>query len=179
MATGGDATGWLLLGGVTGAGLLSGLYFIFSFCVMQALDEQPPASAIATMNAINIDIVNAPFVLVFMGTPIVCAFLLARTLKEGIRASLDNTYTAAGAMTLVVFEFLLTLIVHVPKNDALAAYSPGSGNDASIWSSYYKTWTPWNHVRMAASVATVVLLSMAHHQRSARLALSQLQTQLQ
>ena len=40
-----DTTRWLLLSGVTGAGLLSGLYFIFSFCVMWALNEQAPASA--------------------------------------------------------------------------------------------------------------------------------------
>ena len=44
----------LLQAGVLGAGLLSGLFFIFSFCVMGALDEQPPASAIATMNSINV-----------------------------------------------------------------------------------------------------------------------------
>ena len=56
---------------ILGAGCLSGLYFIFSFCVMGALDAQPPASAIATMNSINAVIVNPPFMLIFMGTPLI------------------------------------------------------------------------------------------------------------
>ena len=152
-------------------GLLSGLYFIFSFCVMQALNTQPPASAIATMNSINVAIVNPPFMLVFMGTPIVCALLLRACVKEGLGATLDNKCTAAGALVLLLGEFLLTLAVHIPKNDALAAYTGGS--DAATWAAYYTTWTPWNHVRMIASVATVLLLSSASHLRAARLAVEQ------
>ena len=69
-----DATPWLLKGAVTGAGVLSGLYFIFSVCVMRALNLQPPATAITTMNTINLVIVNPPFMAVFMGTPIICAW---------------------------------------------------------------------------------------------------------
>ena len=53
-----DANQLLLQAGVLGSGILSGLYLIFSFCVMGALDMQPPAAAIATMNAINVAIVN-------------------------------------------------------------------------------------------------------------------------
>ena len=72
-----DVSTLMLQAGVLGSGVLGGLYFIFSFCVMKALNMQPPASAIATMNAINLVIVNPPFMLVFMGTPLVCAALLA------------------------------------------------------------------------------------------------------
>ncbi len=167
-----DTTRWLLLSGVTGAGLLSGLYFIFSFCVMWALNEQTPASAIATMNTINVVIVNPPFIVVFMGTPLVCAWLLYRCTKEGISESPDNAYAAAGALVLLVGEFVLTLAVHIPKDDALAAYAPGSaGDDAATWAEFYTTWTAWNHVRMLASIVTVGLLSWALHLRSARLAI--------
>ena len=35
-----DATDWLLHAGVLGSGVLSGVYFIFSFCVMKSLDAQ-------------------------------------------------------------------------------------------------------------------------------------------
>lgn len=71
-----SVTALMLQAGVLGSGLLGGLYFIFSFCVMQALNMQPPASAIATMNAINLVIVTPPFMLIFMGTPLACAWLL-------------------------------------------------------------------------------------------------------
>ena len=158
-----DTTRWLLLSGVMGAGLLSGLYFIFSFCIMWALNEQTPTSAIATMNAINAVIVNPPFIAVFMGTPFVCVWLLYRCSKEG---SPDNAYAAAGALVLLVGELMLTVVVHIPKNDALAAYTPGSLiDDADVWAEYYTTWTAWNHVRMLASIATVALLSWALHLR--------------
>ena len=35
--------------GTLGSGVLSGLYFIFSFCVMDALNQQGPANAIANI----------------------------------------------------------------------------------------------------------------------------------
>lgn len=156
--------------GTLGSGVLSGLYFIFSFCVMDALDAQPAASAISSMNAINVLIVNPPFVLFFLGTPLVCAWLLWSCVKEGIGSSLDNKFTTAGALVLLLGEFLLTPAVHVPKNDALAAYTLGSGSDVSVWADYYTAWTAWNHVRTLASIATVVLFSLALHFRATRLA---------
>jgi len=168
-----DLQSVLLQAGVLGSGVLSGLYFIFSFCVMGALNAQPPEVAIATMNTINLVIVNPPFMLVFMGTPIVSGWLLFTCFKEGLGASLDNKCTAAGALVLLLGEFLLTAVVHVPKNDGLAAYTVGSAADASIWAAYYTTWTAWNHVRMLASMATVVLLSSALQLRAARLTVEQ------
>ena len=157
------------MGGIVGSGLLSGLYFIFSICVMPALNKQHPANAIQTMNDINVAIINAPFLLVFMGTPLACAYVLFRCVKEGVRSSPDHTLAAAGALLLLVGEFLLTAVVHVPKNDALAAYSTGSGNDASVWADYCTSWTSWNHVRMLASIATTFLLASALSLRGARL----------
>ena len=147
--------------GTLGSGVLSGLYFIFSFCVMGALNAQPPAVAIQTMNTINTMIVNPPFLLVFMGTPLLCGYMLRNCVKEGLGSSAENSCTAAGAAVLLLGEFLLTLAVHIPKNNALAAHTVGSANDAVVWAEYFTSWTGWNHVRMAASMATTVLLSAA------------------
>lgn len=165
-----DARQLMLQAGVLGSGVLSGLYFIFSSCVMNALNMQPPASAISTMNAINRVIVNPPFMVVFMGTPLVCALLLRSCLKEGLGTSLDNKCTTAGALALLVGEFLLTLVVHIPKNDALAAHTLGGASDLSVWAEYFTTWTAWNHVRMLASVAAMALFSTGLHLRAMRLA---------
>jgi uncharacterized membrane protein len=172
--------------GTLGSGVLSGLYFIFSFCVMGALNAQPPAVAIQTMNtskprhspatssrlarprlsacncgSVNTMIVNPPFLLVFMGTPLLCGYMLRNCVKEGLGSSAENSCTAAGAAVLLLGEFLLTLAVHIPKNNALAAHTVGSANDAVVWAEYFTSWTAWNHVRMAASMATTVLLSAA------------------
>ena len=171
MTTAVDAVRWTLTAGCVGSGLLSGLYFIFSFCVMQSLNEQPPSSAIATMNTINVRIVNPAFMVVFMGTPLAAAWILQRCIKEGVRSSPDNLHAAAGALLLLVGEFLLTLVLHIPKNDALAAYAAArGGDDALTWSNYYTSWTAWNHVRMIASIAACALWSSALHLRGARLA---------
>ena len=70
-------------------------------------------------------------------------------------------------MTLIVGEFLETLVCHIPKNDALAQHK--GGNDADVWARYYTSWTAWNHVRMVASLATVVQFSLALFYRGARL----------
>ena len=164
-----DAANAAMLAGTVGSGLLGGLYSIFSFCVMQALNTQPPATAIHVMNSINEAIINPPFFLIFMGTPLACCYVLFRCVKEGIRSP-DHTLAASGALLLLVGEFLLTAFVHVPKNDALARYVvTGSGNDATVWAKYFTSWTRWNHVRMLASIATSALLASALSLRGARL----------
>ena len=165
-----DATQWLLHAGVLGSGVLSGLYFIFSFCVMKSLNAQGPAAAIATMNAINVTIVNPFFIFFFMGTPVLCATLLGLSVKEGVGSSLDTKLTTAGALVLLIGELLLTLVLHIPKNDALAAHKPGQASDAAVWADYYTSWTAWNHVRMLASMITVACMSYALQERAARLA---------
>ena len=165
-----DATQWLLHAGVLGSGVLSGVYFIFSFCVMKSLDAQAATSAIATMNAINVIIVNPFFSLFFFGAPIVCAALLGLSVKEGVGSSLDTKLTTAGALVLLIGELLLTGVVHIPKNNALSVYKPGQASDAAVWADYYTSWTAWNHVRGLASMVTVACLSYALQERAARLA---------
>ena len=155
-----------LVAGTVGAAILGGCYFIFSFCVMDALNQQGPSQAIRTMNAINVVIVNPKFIAAFMGTPLICCWLVAEALAAGVGSSTDVALTFGGALTLIVGEFLETLVCHIPKNDALAAHK--GGHDAEVWSKYYTSWTAWNHVRMVASLATVVQFSLALFYRGAR-----------
>lgn len=53
---------------VIGSGLMAGLFFVFSVCIMQALSRLPPEQGIAAMNAINVVIQNPLFLTAFMGT---------------------------------------------------------------------------------------------------------------
>ncbi|MGG6293630.1 hypothetical protein ACQ4M4_04325 [Leptolyngbya sp. AN02str] len=44
-----------------GCGLIAGIFFAFSTFVMNALAQQPPAQGIATMQSINITVINPWF----------------------------------------------------------------------------------------------------------------------
>ena len=85
----------------------------------------------------------------------------------GVGSSTDVALMFGGALTLIIGEFLETLVCHIPKNDALAAHK--GGNDADVWAKYYASWTAWNHVRMVASLATVVQFALALFYRGATL----------
>ena len=53
-----------------GSGLMAGLFFIFSVCIMTALGRLAPANGIAAMQSINVTILNGFFLTVFMGTAV-------------------------------------------------------------------------------------------------------------
>ncbi len=49
-----------------GCGLMAGLFFAFSVCVMKALAQLPPEKGIAAMQSINVTILNPVFFVVFL-----------------------------------------------------------------------------------------------------------------
>lgn len=55
----------------------------------------------------------------------------------------------------------LTLIRHVPLNDALAGLDPSSAAAVDTWARYVSGWTGWNHVRAAAALAAAVAFTGA------------------
>jgi uncharacterized membrane protein len=55
----------------------------------------------------------------------------------------------------------VTMVFNVPRNDALAKVSPASAEAARLWVAYLSVWTAWNHVRTAAALAAMVLLTIA------------------
>jgi uncharacterized membrane protein len=67
----------------------------------------------------------------------------------------------AGSLVYVVGTILVTIVVHVPRNDALAATDGGSAEGALLWAGYLTTWTAWNHARAFAAFAAAALLTMA------------------
>ena len=56
----------------------------------------------------------------------------------------------------------MTVLFNVPRNNALARAAPADPESARLWSDYLATWTAWNHVRTAASLAALALLIMGH-----------------
>ena len=60
----------LMLFTAIATGLSAGIFFAFSTFVMKALAQQPPAQGIATMQSINITVINPWFMTVFFGPSI-------------------------------------------------------------------------------------------------------------
>lgn len=58
-----------------GSGLIAGVFFAFSTFIMSALARLQPPQGIAAMQSINITVINPWFMMVFLGTAMVCLFL--------------------------------------------------------------------------------------------------------
>ena len=135
-----------------GSGLMAGLFFIFSVCIMQALSRLPPEQGIAAMNAINVVIQNPIFLSAFMGTALLALTLIVVAFFSGGEG---RWWLAAGGVVYVVGVLLVTIAFNVPMNDALAAAAPGQAA-SDLWREHYLTdWVWWNHVRSFASIGAL------------------------
>lgn len=137
-----------------GSGLMAGLFFVFSVCIMQALSRLPPDQGVAAMNAINVVIQNPLFLFAFMGTALLGLNLLVMAFIWGGQGSY---LLAAGGLVYLLGTLAVTIVVNVPLNDALAA-APAGQAAAELWQQRYLTdWVRWNHVRTIASTGALAL----------------------
>lgn len=155
-------TGQLLFGltflSALGAGLIAGVFFAFSSFVMTALSRIPSEQGIASMQSINVAVLNPLFGLVFFGTALACIFLAIHSFFRW--GETGTIYVVAGSLFYLV-GFLVTIVFNVPLNDALAAVDPNSAVGADLWRHYIVNWTAWNHVRTVASLAALALFIIA------------------
>jgi uncharacterized membrane protein len=132
---------------VIGSGLMAGLFFIFSVCIMQALSRLPPEEGVAAMNAINVVIQNPLFLIAFLGTGLLGLILVAAAFLYLL---------AGGGLSYLVGTLAVTIVFNVPLNDALAAARGQAAAD--LWQQRYLTdWVWWNHVRTLASIGALAL----------------------
>jgi uncharacterized membrane protein len=144
-------TSGLLCFAAIGCGLMAGVYFAFSTFVMTALGRLDQAAGIAAMNAINADIVRSLFMPLFLGTTVAGAALVV---MGALRLSEPGAVSMiAGGGLYVIGMFVVTMVLNVPLNNALAAVQPSAPEAGAVWANYLKDWTFWNHVRTVASVA--------------------------
>lgn len=143
-----------------GCGLIAGVFFAFSTFVVKALAQQPPAQGIATMQSINVTVINPWFMTVFMGTGIVCLILVASWLLKWQQPS--AVYLLVGSLLYLAGTFGVTIAFNVPFNDALAGVKPASPEGTALWTKYLNNWTFWNHIRTIAALiaATVLTISL-------------------
>ena len=144
---------------LVGSGLIAGVFFIFSVCIMRVLGSLPSAQGIATMQAINVVILNPWFLTVFAGTALVCGYLIVAALVGAHGAA--GGVAIAASLAYVVGSFLVTMVFNVPRNDALMAVTADSAAGARVWVDYLSSWTAWNHVRTIASALAMALFGVA------------------
>lgn len=145
-----------------GCGLIAGVFFAFSVCVMRALGAQPAAQGIAAMQSINVVILNRWFLTPFLGLAALGAVL---AVVGVVRWSEPGApLIVAGGLLYALGTFGVTMRFNVPRNNALAAVRPDSDEGARLWAGYLDVWTRWNHVRGVASLlaAAAFTAALAH-----------------
>jgi uncharacterized membrane protein len=143
--------------GVIGSGLMAGLYFAFSTAVMPALRRLTPAAGAEAMQQVNRVILNPLFLLVLMGTGLVCLLLV---IGAPFSSRPGTVWIVIGGLLYLVGNIGLTMVVNVPMNNRLDAANPLTDQGAAIWADYLKRWTAWNHVRALACTAATAALTV-------------------
>jgi uncharacterized membrane protein len=143
---------------ILGCGLIAGVFFAFSSFVMNALAKLESSQGIATMQLINITVINPSFMVVFLGTAVACIILAVFSLLKWHQP--NSTYLLIGSLLYLLGTFLVTIAFNVPLNDALAEVEPISAEGANLWANYLTNWTFWNHVRTIAALAATAVFSI-------------------
>ena len=116
-------------------GFIGGVYFAFSFFVMQSLNELNSTEAIKTMVAINKVILKSPFMTLFFGSTFLAFSLL---ISSSLKKNLVSLPSLSGAIFLIGM-FLCTALKNVPLNKELKKFKGTNSESESEaqWSDYY------------------------------------------
>jgi len=144
---------------IGGCGLMAGVFFTFSVAIMKALSRLPVSEGIAAMQAINVAIVNPLFLLVFLGTAAATIFVVVEALLH--LQEPNAIYRVVGGALYLIGSLLVTIVINIPMNGALAAAKPTDPTSSTLWANYLNSWTAWNQVRAVAAIAATLSLTIA------------------
>ena len=128
----------------------------FSVVVMKVAGRLPAHEGIVTMQSINTAAQTPWFMAALFGTGLASIVL-------GISAlfRLDepaSVYQLVGG-SLYLVGLVVTIVHHVPRNEALPLVDPRAADAGGYWLRYLADWTAWNHLRTAVSVAAAATLA--------------------
>jgi uncharacterized membrane protein len=134
-----------------------GFFYAWVCSTMWGLDAADPRIAIAAMQAMNASVRNAVFAPAFFATPVVLAATAWLLWAQDYKVSAG--FFAAGAVLYLCLGLVLTMLVNVPMNEALAQINVPQDVEAAgtIWQDYSKPWQFWNQTRTVASGAAFLL----------------------
>ncbi len=140
-----------------GAATSGGVLFAFSSFVMPALARLDPPAGAAAMQSINVTAVRPSFMTVYFGTGLVAALAAVVAAVQGAAVAL----AVAGTAVYLVGVLGITVALHVPLNNRLAAVTPDEAAASGLWREYQQRWTAANHVRAVAGAAAAALFVVA------------------
>lgn len=146
----------IVVAAISGAGLVTGLLFAFSNFVMRALADLPADKGMFAMKRINETIINPIFLILFLGTPLMCSIIVLNS-AQNINES-GNFFLLVGALAYLIGPFGITMLFNVPLNNLLARTDASDAE--KIWPMYQKKWQRWNHIRTYIGVASVILMAI-------------------
>ena len=142
-------------------GAIFGFFYAWVCSTMWGLDAADPRIAISAMQAMNASVRNAVLFPAFFLTPII----LAATALVAARHKRNRSATllAAGAMLYLAGAFVVTAMVNVPMNEALAEVAVPTDIEAAraLWHGYSPQWQFWNALRTLASGVSLILTGLA------------------
>lgn len=142
------------------AAALFGFFYAWVCSTMWGLDAADPRVAIEAMQAMNASVRNAVFAPAFFGTSIL---LLITTLSLRMADQPAASLWFGIATLLVAFlGVVLTMVINVPMNEALAEVSVPDDIDAAreIWMDYSPRWQFWNQMRTLATGVAVLCIGI-------------------
>ena len=146
---------FVVIAAIVGSGVVTGLLFAFSNFVMSALAELSDEDGMFAMQQINEKIINPIFVMLFLGTPVLCV-IISLGCVANLRAP-GNLLLLTGAILYLVGPFGITMLFNVPLNNRLAKFET---SEAPIqWPDYQKRWQRWNHVRTYIGILSILLFA--------------------
>ncbi|QUH06015.1 DUF1772 domain-containing protein [Saccharopolyspora erythraea] len=142
-----------------GAGVNAGVFFAFSAFIMPGLHELPAGVAIPAMQAFNRTAVTAPFMLVLLGTAVLCVVVIIRAFMTWSTAS--GRWMLGGAVVYLLAAIVITVVCSVPINDAIDALTPFSSEAVASWADLSTRWLWWNHLRALGTTGAAAALAIA------------------
>ena len=134
-------------------GFLGGVYFAFSFFVMQSLNKIDHKEAIRAMSSINLVILKSPFMILFFFSSFIALVLFL----ESLFVYEILSFRGFASLVFLIGMFLCTAVKNVPLNDKLASFNDSLSPEIE-WNYYYKNWIMWNHVRTASCFLSMAIL---------------------
>lgn len=146
-------------------GIMAGVYFAFSFFVMQSLDKIERPTGIAAMQSINRVIQKSLFLPLFFASSLACLILAVLGMMNW--GEPGAWQMAIGGALYGIGMLVVTIAGNVPLNNALEAVDAASPEGETMWQRYMRQWLPWNHVRTVSCAISTGLLIAAIVDRSA------------
>lgn len=148
----------LLFCSTLSSGLTAGLFFGWAVSVLPGTAKVSDRNYVATMQSINIAIINPIFMLAFLGTAIVLAAGAWCHHRDG--QARRGWLLAAAAGTYALGVVGVTAARNVPLNNQLDAFVLDGASDTTVSerrTRYESSWNAWHYVRTIANIAAFCL----------------------